>query len=99
MADLKISHSELSKAIQLSKEIEKELTNSYDTVAQLRSYLGSVAWSGQTKDAFLTYLDIIFKYHHDLNQIMTKHREAVESLERSVNEYNSSSEVGTIKGL
>ena len=37
MADLKIDYADLQTAIQLSKDISKELGTSYQTVTQLRN--------------------------------------------------------------
>ena len=96
MADLKIKYSDLERAIQLSKEINQELTSSYQTVTQLKTYLQSAAWSGQTKVAFEAYLNIIHKYHNDLREIM---KEAVTGLKKSIDNYNNSAEVASIKGL
>lgn len=99
MADLKIKYKDLETAIQLSKDINKELTSSYQTVTQLKNYLQSTKWSGQTKVAFESYLDIVHKYHKDLRTIMEEHEKAVTSLKKSIDSYNSSSEVASIKGL
>ncbi len=99
MADLKIKYSDLEKAIQLSKEINQELTSSYQTVTQLKTYLQSAAWSGQTKVAFEAYLSIIHKYHNDLREIMKEHEKAVTGLKKSIDNYNNSAEVASIKGL
>ena len=99
MADLKIKYKDLETAIQLSKEINQELTNSYQTVTRLKSYLQSAKWSGKTKVAFESYLDIIHKYHKDLRSIMQEHEKAVSGLKKSIDNYNNSSEVSSIKGL
>ena len=99
MADLKIKYKDLETAIQLSKEINQELTSSYQTVTQLKTYLQSAKWSGKTKVAFESYLDIVNKYHKDLRSIMEEHEKAVTSLKKSIDNYNSSSEVASIKGL
>lgn len=98
MAELKIIYAELETALQLSKDINKELASSYQTVGELRSYLESAAWSGQTKNAFMTYLNLIYQYHNDLIGIMKEHETAVTSLKQSIDDYNSSSEVASIRG-
>ena len=99
MADLKIDYAELQTAIQLSKDISKELGTSYQTVTQLRKYLEGAAWSGQTKDAFQVYLALIHQYHKDLNDIMKEHKKAVNNLKKTIDEYNQTPEVESIKGL
>lgn len=99
MAELKVSYGELGTAIQLSQEITKELASSYQTVSELKNYLNSAGWSGQTRNAFLTYIDLIHQYHSDLLAIMESHNSALSGLKTSVDEYNSSSEVATIKGF
>lgn len=98
-ADLKIVYSDLQTAIQLSKDIRKEIGTSYQTVTQLRNYLESAAWSGQTKEAFQVYLALIHQYHKDLKDIMKEHEEVVTNLKKTIDDYNSSAEVGSIKGL
>ena len=55
--------------------------------------------AGKTKVAFESYLDIVHKYHKDLRTIMEEHEKAVTSLKKSIDNYNSSSEVASIKGL
>lgn len=99
MADLKVSYADLESAIQLSQEINNELASSYQTVGDLKAYLESAKWSGQTRNAFLTYLNLISSYHADLMAIMQSHEAAVKSLKASVDAYNGSAEVGTIRGL
>lgn len=99
MSDLKIHYSELGNAIQLSKEINKELEQSLKTANELRSYLASAKWNGKTKDAFEAYLSLIRQYHDDLIDIMKDHEKALKNLKKTVDEYNSSSEVSSIKGL
>lgn len=99
MSDLKIHYSELEKAIQLSQEINKELEQSLQTSNELRNYLTSAKWKGKTKDAFEAYLSLIKQYHHDLVDIMEDHEKALKNLKKTIDEYNSSSEVSSIKGL
>lgn len=99
MSDLNIHYSELGTAIQLSKDITKELEQSLKTANELKRYLASAKWSGKTKDAFEAYLALIKQYHDDLSAIMVDHEKALDNLKKTVDEYNNSSEVASIKGL
>lgn len=99
MAELKIKYEELEKALQLSKEINQELTTSYQTVTQLKVFLQSAAWSGDTKVAFEAYLKIVHKYHKDLRDIMNSHEKAIASLKKSIDDYGNSAEVTALKGV
>ena len=99
MADLKIKYKDLETAIQLSKEINQEFTSSYQTVTQLKTYLQSAKCSGNNKVSFESYLYIVHKYHKYFRSIMEEHEKAVTSLKKSIDNYNSSSEVASIKGL
>ena len=99
MSDLKIHYSELGNAIQLSKDINKELEQSLKTSNELKIYLASAKWNGKTKDTFEAYLSLIRQYHDDLIDIMKDHEKALNNLKKKVDEYNSSSEVSSIKGL
>lgn len=99
MSDLKIHYSELGNAIQLSKDINKELEQSLKTSNELKNYLASAKWNGKTKDTFEAYLSLIRQYHDDLIDIMKDHEKALNNLKKKVDEYNSSSEVSSIKGL
>lgn len=99
MSDLKIHYSELGNAIQLSKDINKELEQSLKSSNELKNYLASAKWNGKTKDTFEAYLSLIRQYHDDLIDIMKDHEKALNNLKKKVDEYNSSSEVSSIKGL
>lgn len=99
MADLKIDYANLQTAIQLSKDISKELSTSYQTVTQLRNYLENASWSGETKEAFQVYLALIHQYHKDLKDIMKEHKKAVTDLKKTIDTYNQKPEVESIKGL
>ena len=39
------------------------------------------------------------KYHNDLREIMKEHEKAVTGLKKSIDNYNNSAEVASIKGL
>ena len=99
MSDLKIHYSELGNDIQLSKDINKELEQSLKSSNELKNYLASAKWNGKTKDTFEAYLSLIRQYHDDLIDIMKDHEKALNNLKKKVDEYNSSSEVSSIKGL
>ena len=99
MAELKINYSDLETAIHLSKDISDEINESYQTVSELKSFLETARWSGQTKLSFQAYLDLIHQYHNDLKGIMKDHQTAVQDLKTSIDEYNNSSEVASIKEL
>ena len=99
MSDLKIHYSELGNAIQLSKDINKELEQSLKSSNELKNYLASAKWNGKTKDTFEAYLSLIRQYHDDLIDIMKDHEKALNNLKKKVDEYNSSSELSSIKGL
>ena len=101
MADLKIDYADLQTAIQLSKDISKELGTSYQTVTQLRNYLEGAAWSGQTKDAFQVYLALIHQYHKVLNDIMKEHKKAVNDLKKKIDDlsFGNRKKVGIVQAL
>lgn len=99
MKDLTIKYSDLQTAIKLSTEINRELDNSYKIANDLKKYLSSAKWSGETKITFEAYLSLIVQYHKDLIDIMLEHEKAVRNLKESIDDYNYSPEVSEIKGL
>ena len=100
-----------SLADMLSKGLGSKLEgNNHDTIKEdkknpkkssneLKNYLASAKWNGKTKDTFEAYLSLIRQYHDDLIDIMKDHEKALNNLKKKVDEYNSSSEVSSIKGL
>lgn len=99
MADLKINYATLQTAMKLAREINSELDHSYKVANDLKRYLSSAKWKGQTKDAFEAYIALIIQYHADLIDIMTDHETVVKNLKQSIDDYHNTSEVSAIKGL
>ncbi|MBF0780476.1 MULTISPECIES: WXG100 family type VII secretion target [unclassified Granulicatella] len=99
MADIKIKAFELDRAITLSQDINKELAHSEQTVYSLKKYLASASWSGKTKESFTAYLELIYQYHKELIEIMKEHEKVIQNLRKTIDDYNDSSEVASIKGL
>ena len=99
MADLEINKNKLGKAIKLSGNIKNDLSDAYEEAQALGVFLKNAKWKGRTKDAFQTYIEIIIKYHGDLNDIMVEHEKVIEGLWQKIEDYRNSEFVNRIKGL
>ena len=75
MGKVRIYEERVNEAKAAAKILEQSIKTSRDTCEQLISYVSAAEWSGKARDSFLSYLEIIQKYHKDIEvavQLQTK---------------------------
>ena len=66
MGKVRIYEERVNEAKAAAKILEQSIKTSRDTCEQLISYVLAAEWSGKARDSFLSYLEIIQKYHKDI---------------------------------
>ena len=66
MGKVRIYEERVNEAKAAAKILEQSIKTSHDTCEQLISYVSAAEWSGKARDSFLSYLEIIQKYHKDI---------------------------------
>ncbi|MEC1262250.1 WXG100 family type VII secretion target [Bacillus swezeyi] len=96
---VKLSHNGTIKALSHAKAIEKHVSDSLNKAKELKSYVESGKWSGKTRDAFLSYLELIIDLNADMKDALEDHTSALNVLEKSIDDFSKLSEVKEIQNL
>lgn len=99
MGSVKIDGVKANEARVAAKDLEQSIDKTYDTCNQLMGYIHSAQWSGKSRDAFLTYLEIIQKYHKDLKSAVAKQTVALNHLEGYMDDFLQDGSVKEVKKL
>ncbi|MCY8036383.1 WXG100 family type VII secretion target [Bacillus sonorensis] len=96
---VEISHNGTIKALSHAKTIEKHVGDSLRQAKDLKSYIESGEWNGKTRDAFLSYLELIIQLNEDMKDALNDHTSALNALEKSIGDFSKLSEVKEIQNL
>lgn len=96
---VEISSSKLNEARTAARAIETSLKTAYEQCGTLLSYTQSAKWDGKSRDAFITYLEIIHQYHNDLNEIVKLQTTALNNLKRYMNDFKNDNSVKEVRNL
>lgn len=96
---VKISHNGTIKAHSHAKAIEKHVGDSLKKAKELKAYVESGKWSGKTRDAFLSYLELIIELNADMKDALKDHTAAIDALQMHIDDFSKLSEVQEIKNL
>lgn len=99
MGNVIIDSGRLSEALRVSREIENALGNTYDESSKLVSFVQSAQWKGKSKDAFQAFIDLVNQYHKDMHEVLKKHTNALDNLEKHIQDFNNENEVRQVKNL
>lgn len=99
MGSVKIDGNKVHEAKAAAKALEKSIKNTFNTCEQLTSYLHSAKWNGKSRDAFLSYLEIIQQYHKDLTSAVGKQTKALNNLDGYLDDFLQDSSVREVKNL
>lgn len=99
MSEVKINDYRLGEARAAARALENSLIQTLRQCDELISFTESAAWSGQARDAFLTYLEIIYQYHSDLKEAAAIQTRALNNLERYYNDFNNDHGVREVRNL
>ncbi|MEH7272502.1 WXG100 family type VII secretion target [Neobacillus vireti] len=99
MGNVKIETGKVQEAKAAAQALEKSITSTYDQCQQLISTVQSAKWSGKSRDAFLTYLEIIQKYHQDMKSAVAKQTKALNNLEGYLDDFLQDRSVKEVRNL
>ena len=99
MGNVRIDGDQVNEAKAAARALEQSIEKTYDQCEQLISYLHAAEWSGKSRDAFLTYLEIIQKYHHDMKSAVAKQTKALNNLEGYFDDFLQDPSVREVRNL
>ena len=87
MEDVVINGNKLSEAKQLASRIERNVKRTHMYAETLISTVVSSEWKGESRDAFLSYIEIIEQYHAELTESVKLQTKSIRNLENYINEF------------
>lgn len=99
MSKIEILGAELEQANKGAEELKKSIKASLDTTKELKKYVSSAKWSGDTRDAFVAYLDIISQYHSDLYAATKLQTAAFKHLEENISAFDNQTDAAKVRSL
>lgn|SRR5690625_1667599 len=99
MTDVLIDESKLSEAKENANKIKNSVRRTEQYCETLISITSSSSWKGKSRDAFLTYLEIIIQYHRDLTSAVELQADALKNLEQYIGEFPQDSRVSKVRNI
>lgn len=99
MANVKINDAQLKIAKNAANQIERSIRSTYHECETLISFVQSAKWKGQSRDTFLTYLEIIQQYHHDLHEAVKLQTKALNNIEGYKQDFKNDPTVKEVRRL
>ena len=99
MGKVRIYEERVNEAKAAAKNLEQSIKTSHDTCEQLISYVSAAEWSGKARDSFLSYLEIIQKYHKDIELAVELQTKALNNIEGHKNDFLQDSSVKEVRNL
>ncbi|MBC1614474.1 hypothetical protein HB937_14215 [Listeria welshimeri] len=87
MGNLKIDAEKVAEAKKSAAIVEESLKTTHDS------------WSGKSRDAFLTFMELIEQYHADVKKNYKKQKKALKALEEYVEEFENTSYSKDVRNL
>lgn len=97
--DVKINGSNLNKAIEQAKIIQRSLKDANASAEGFSSTLRDSQWAGRAKDEFQAFIDIIIQYHNDICSASDQHVEALENLKKDMKALKNEEIVTDVEGI
>lgn len=99
VSDVRILAREVEKAKAAAKAIDASIKRTNVRCDTLLAYVASASWSGQTRDSFLTYLELIKQLHDDIEAITPKQTKALSNLAQYTDDFLNDSLVKQVRHL
>ncbi|MBC1742040.1 WXG100 family type VII secretion target [Listeria welshimeri] len=99
MGNLKIDAEKVAEAKKSAAIVEESLKTTYDKCKSVISYVEGASWSGKSRDAFLTFMELIEQYHADVKKNYKKQKKALKALEEYVEEFENTSYSKDVRNL
>lgn len=97
--EVEIIGSNTASAISYAQNIENGMKDSLNQAKDLKAYVTGAKWNGKTRDAFLSYLDLIIQYNSEMVEAFEGHTKALKELDKSIQTYGDIQKVRAIKQL
>ncbi|RAN88959.1 hypothetical protein B5P41_15220 [Bacillus sp. SRB_28] len=79
--EVEIIGSNTASAISYAQNIENGMKDSLNEAKNLKAYVTCANWNGKTRDAFLSYLDLIIQYNSEMVEAFEGHTKALKELD------------------
>lgn|SRR5690554_769398 len=99
MGEVRINYYRLGQAQEAARALERSINLTHRKCEELISYTQSASWSGKSRDAFLTYLEIIYQYHNELKEAAALQTKALNNLEGYFKDFNNDGAVKEVRNL
>ncbi|MEN2768987.1 WXG100 family type VII secretion target [Ornithinibacillus xuwenensis] len=99
MGDVRIDEGRLNEAKNAAKTLESSLKSTYSQCEDLISFVQSAKWEGKSRDAFITYLEIIYQYHKDLKKAASLQTKALNNLDGYIDDFSKDNSVREVRNL
>src|SRR5690625_2173536 len=99
MSDVVIDGNRVGEAKQLATRVENSVKRSHDICETLVSNVAASKWEGKSRDAFLSYIEIIEQYHAELNEVVKLQTEALGNLENYIAEFPQDNRVRRMRNI
>ncbi|HEK9100046.1 WXG100 family type VII secretion target [Bacillus pfraonensis] len=97
--EIEISGSEALNAISYAEQIEKGVKDSLQQAKELQAYVISSHWNGKTRDAFLSYLELLIQFNTKMAEALEGHTKALKELDKHIQSFTNRPEVEGVKKL
>lgn len=100
MGNVKIDAAKVAEAKKIGCHSGKKAQNQHiKKCKSVISYVEGASWSGKSRDAFLTFMELIEKYHADVKKNYKKQKKALTALEDYVEDFENTSYSKDVKRL
>ncbi|MBC1487313.1 WXG100 family type VII secretion target [Listeria seeligeri] len=99
MGNLKIDANKVAEAKASAKIVGESLDATHKKCKAVISYVEGASWSGKSRDAFLTFMEIIEQYHADVKKNYKKQKKALNALDDYVKDFEDTSYAKDVKNL
>lgn len=99
MGNVKINASKVADAKKSAKVIEESLGTTHEKCKAVISYVEGASWSGKSRDAFLTFMELIEQYHADVKTNYKKQKKALKALDDYVKDFEETSYAKEVRKL
>ncbi|WP_099223946.1 WXG100 family type VII secretion target [Listeria costaricensis] len=99
MSKVKIDAGKVADAKTSAKQVEDSLEATHTKCKKLVKYVKDAKWKGKSRDAFLTYIELIEQYHEDVQKAYKKQRKALKNLDGYITDFKDGKEAEEVRRL
>lgn len=97
--EIEIYGSEALNALSYAEQIEQGVKDSLQQARELQAYVISSHWNGKTRNAFLSYLELLIQFNTKMAEALEGHTKALKELDEHIQSFTNHPEVKEIKKL